>query len=72
MFPVFTLVRVVGEKPNRESLLYAHAPRGDKKGVTVDIPGHKRIKVNIRLGGSFYHIGEKDGSVKAVGRISGD
>ncbi len=69
VFPVFTLARVIGEKPNRQWLLYAQAPRGDKKGVEVDIPDYKKITVNIGLGGSFYHIGEKNGSVKAVGRL---
>jgi hypothetical protein len=68
VLPVFTLARVIGEKPRREWLLYAHAPRGDQKGVTVDIPDYKKVKADISLSGSFYHIIEKEGAVKAVGR----
>ncbi|MBC8372929.1 MAG: hypothetical protein H8E53_04990, partial [Planctomycetes bacterium] len=67
ILPVFTLARVIGEKPKREWLLYAHAPKGDKKGVEVDIPGYKKVTVNVSLSGSFYYIHEKDGAVKPVG-----
>jgi hypothetical protein len=70
VLPVFTLARVIGEKPRREWLLYAHAPRGDRKGVTVDIPDYKKVKVDIHLSGSFYHIVEKDGAIEPVGRVS--
>ena len=69
VFPVFTLGRVIGKKPNRQWLLYAHAPRGDKKDVAVDIPGFRKVVVNISLSGSFHHILEKDGSVRQVGHL---
>jgi hypothetical protein len=66
--PVFTLARVLGKTPDREWLLYGHAPRGDRKGVEVEIPGYRDVAVDIGLGGSFYHIRESDGTVVPVGR----
>lgn len=69
VLPVFTLARVIGVKPDREWLLYAHAPRGDRKDVEVDIPGYMKITVDISLGGSFYHIQEKGGQAGRVGEI---
>ena len=70
VLPVFTLARVIGEKPNRQWLLYGHAPKGDKKHVEVEIPGHKKVTVDVSLSGSFYQILEEDGVVKPVGDIS--
>ncbi len=66
-FPVFTLARVIGEKPNREWLLYGHAPKGDKKKVEVEIPGYKKVSVDFRLSGSFYHVREEGNVVELVG-----
>jgi hypothetical protein len=66
--PVFTLARVIGEKPRREWLIYAHAPMGDKKGVEITIPDFGPVTADISLGGSFYLVKEADKSVTAVGR----
>jgi len=66
--PVFTLARVIGEKPRREWLLYAHAPMGDRTGVEVAIPDYGPVRVDVSLGGSFYLVSEADRSVTAVGR----
>jgi len=68
IFPVFTLARVVGEKPKREWLLYGHAPRGDQKGVAIDIPDYRKVTVDVALGGSFYQVREADGAVAPVGQ----
>jgi len=65
---VFTLARVIGEKPKREWLLYAHAPMGDKKGVRITIPDYGPITVDVALAGSFHLVKEADKSVTAVGR----
>ena len=65
--PVFTLARVCGEKPQREWLVYAHAPMGDRKGVQITIPGYGPITVDVSLAGSFHLVKEADKSVAPVG-----
>jgi len=66
--PVFALARVVGAQPNREWLLYAHAPLGDLKAAKVTIPGYQTVSVDILLAGAYYHLREVDGAVIRVGR----
>jgi len=65
--PVFTLARVLGTKPRREWLLYAHAPMGAREGVQVTIPDYGPVKVDVPVGGCFHLIREADGSITAVG-----
>ncbi|HZK80460.1 MAG TPA: hypothetical protein VFC46_05315 [Humisphaera sp.] len=67
--PVMALARVVGDKPHREWLLYAHAPLGDKKDVEITIPDYRKVTVSVSVGGSFHHLKEIDGSVTPVGNI---
>jgi proline racemase len=66
--PVFTLARVIGQKPRREWLIYAHAPMGDKKGIEITIPDFGPVTADISLGGSFCLVKEAEKSVTAVGR----
>lgn len=69
--PVWPLARVIGKKPEREWLVYAHAPMGDKEDVGITIPGYDRkITVDVSIGGSFYHVKESDDSVTEVGELS--
>lgn len=68
--PVLALARVIGDQTQREWLLYAHAPLGDRNEVEVSIPEYRKVRVNVNVGGSFYHITEGNGLVKAVGDIS--
>ena len=63
---VFALARVLGEKPEREWLLYAHSPLGEKKDVEVEIPDYGKVTIDIEVEGSFYRVNEKEGSVKEV------
>lgn len=67
--PVYTLARVLGEAPNREWLVYAHAPTGAVEGVLIKIPGHCTIDMgSVAIEGTFKHVVEGDGScVDAVG-----
>ncbi len=66
-WPVWTLARVLGEKPNREWLVYAHAPKGAKANVQVTIPDYKSIELpSISISGSFYHVIEATGAIKQV------
>ena len=62
----------MGTKPNREWLVYAHAPMGEKTDVTVDVPEYQSVKLpRIAVGGSFYHVVEATGSITEVGLVSG-
>ncbi len=65
--PVYALARVLGEKPKRQWLLYAHAPMGkDREGVEITIPGYGAVTVDVPVEGGFYHVTEADGAVRAV------
>lgn len=60
--PVFSLALVLGEKPTREWLVYAHSPLREIHAVTVTLPGTTTIKLDVTPGGNFYHVVEKNGS----------
>ena len=55
-FPVWTMARVLGTRPNREWLLYVFAPMGAKNNVAVSIPECKTVHVDAPVNGAFYHI----------------
>jgi len=63
---VFPLALVLGKEPEREWLVFAHAPRAARTGVTVKLPGFGEIKIDASVTGSFYHVTEKDKAVKCV------
>ena len=65
--PVFSLARVLGDRANREWLVYAHAPKGERQAVTIRIPGHSEITVDVPVEGAFYHVREGDDQVRIVG-----
>jgi hypothetical protein len=64
--PVFSLALVLGEKPEREWLVYAHSPRNDAAVVNVDVPGFGSVTVATSPGGCFHHLAEKDRAVRRV------
>lgn len=64
--PVFALALVKGSAPNRQWLLYGHAPAGVKKDVQITIPEFRSVTVNVAAGGSFYLVNEKTQSVEVV------
>lgn len=57
--PVYALTLTQGKIPQRQWLVYAHAPLGEQKQVTIRIPDYRPIKVDVSVGGSFYLIDEK-------------
>jgi len=63
---VFALALTRGEKPDRQWLVYAHAPVKERQGVKVTIPDHGEIAIDVAVGGSFYQVDEKSGQVEAV------
>jgi hypothetical protein len=69
--PVYTLSRVIGQAPQRQWLVYAHATLQNQQRVSISIPGYKAIQVpSVSIGGSFYLAKEADGSVMQVGDAS--
>lgn len=60
--PVFSLALVRGQAPERQWLVYAHAPTGERKGVKITVPEYREITVDVAVGGSFYLIEEKNGT----------
>lgn len=65
--PVYSLARTINDRPNREWLVYAHAPKGAREEVTVTIPDYRRITVDVPVEGAFYHVREGSDEVTPVG-----
>jgi hypothetical protein len=66
VIPVFALAMVMGEKPNREWLIYAHSPLKDRNNVQITVPGYGQITVNVSAEGSFYSVKEKGKQVLRI------
>ncbi len=56
--PVFALALVLGEPGKREWLVYAHAPKGARTGVTISLPGFGDLTADVPQSGSFYLVKE--------------
>ena len=65
--PVFALALALGDAPEREWLVYAHAPLGMKRGVEVALPDYRSVKLDVSVAGVFYHVIEKTGAVTRAG-----
>ena len=58
--PVFSLALVKGQKPQREWLVYAHAPLGARRHVGVTLPDFGKVTLDVvTQSGSFYLLSEK-------------
>jgi hypothetical protein len=57
--PVYSLALTKGRTPQRQWLVYAHAPLGEQKRVTINIPEYRPIRVDVAVEGSFYLVDEK-------------
>src|SRR5262249_9465151 len=64
--PVFALAMVLGSAPEREWLVYAHAPRQARVGVTITLPDFGPITVDVSQAGSFFHVKEKGKQLQTV------
>jgi len=56
---VFSLALVKGHDPNREWLVYAYSPLGERKNVKLTVPGFGRIQVDLSTAGSFFLVDER-------------
>jgi len=61
---VFALALVLGQAGERQWLIYAHSPLADRKDVTLTLPGHGPVKMDVSISGSFCVVNEKGGAVK--------
>ncbi len=64
--PVYAIALLKGEAPERQWLLYAHAPAGERKAVSISIPDYKQVQVDVSVGGSFYLVDEQLNQVQSV------
>jgi hypothetical protein len=65
-FWVWAQAQVIGQKPERRWLVFAHAPREDKEDVRITIPGHGEITMDVPQGGAYAVVREKDGVVEKL------
>ncbi len=63
VFKVWIQAQVLGEKPDRRWLIYAHSPLGPEQGVEINIPDYGTVKADVTQGGSYYLVTEKDGLI---------
>lgn len=66
ILPVFALGRVLGDRPNREWIIYAHAPRVAQADVRITVPGYNDVTVNVPVAGAFWHIQEGTGTARPL------
>lgn len=64
--PVFALARVLGQPGGREWLIYAHAPLGERQGVTVTLPEYGQVRIDVTPAGVFYHLRERGRRLQRV------
>lgn len=64
--PVFALALALGTAPQREWLLYAHAPREARTGVHIELPGYGPVVVDVPQSGSFFLVTEADKQVRPI------
>ncbi|MCP6508660.1 hypothetical protein NL478_28260, partial [Klebsiella pneumoniae] len=66
--PVMAMARVLGEKGQREWLVYAHATKTDQTNVEVTLPDYGKVKVSPSVAGGYYWVKEADRLVTEVGK----
>ena len=63
---VLAIALVRGEAPNREWLVFAHAPRGEFHNVAVRIPDYSEVLIDVGPVGAYYHVEESSATVKRI------
>jgi hypothetical protein len=63
---VFALAHGMGEKPHRRWLIYAHAPAGLARQVTINIPDFSGLQVDVPPRGAFWVVEESPANVRAL------
>lgn len=65
--PVQSLAYVLDEQGRRRWLVYARAPLGERRGVSIQIPQGPEITVDVPVAGAFYLVGENSDEIMRVG-----
>ena len=63
---MFSLALVLNEAPQREWLVFAYAPLGDRRKVRVTIPDYRPVALDVPQAGAYYHVVERTGEVGPV------
>ncbi|HEV7406701.1 MAG TPA: LamG-like jellyroll fold domain-containing protein [Chthoniobacteraceae bacterium] len=66
VFPVFSIARVINEKPKRQWLVYAHSPLQARNHVQITVPEYGDIDVSVSQSGSFFLLTEGSKTVQTV------
>ena len=61
--PVYSLALVLGDKPNREWLLYAQSPLKNFNNVKITITDYAPVNITVSPHGVFYYVKEKNSVV---------
>ena len=69
--PLFSLALVLGKAPNREWLIYAHAPSGKQAKVSVSLPGYGMLDIQGEPAGLYYQVLEKSKTVSLIDPANG-
>jgi hypothetical protein len=65
---VYSIALVLGSKPQREWLVYAHAPLAEQaRSVQVRIPDGLLVTVRVTRSGCFTNVRESDGQALTIG-----
>lgn len=67
--PVFALALVRGNAPNREWLVYAHAPMGSRDGVEIEVPEFGAVTIDVPVEGAYFVVLEDDHAVERLATI---
>ncbi len=63
---MFSLALVLGQAPQRQWLIYAYAPREDRRQVRLTIPNARDVLVDATVGGAFYLVDEPTGNTRRI------
>ena len=63
---VFALALVRGVSPNRQWLVYAHAPLGNESEVSLLVPGYGNVVTDVTVEGSYFELFEGESSRSVI------
>jgi len=64
--PVRALALALGLLGQREWLVYAHAPTGDRNGVKISLPTERLPPLDVPVAGRFWRVEERSGRVVVI------
>lgn len=64
--PVFALALVIGEKPNREWLVYAYSPLGERGKIMATVPDFRAAGIRASPKGVFSLVREANGDITEI------